>query len=285
MNNIEVPNQNIVDDDFIKLYKPLIYIQTILSSVKVKIRNKFISPPLRIQNLYSVAFIIVNLVLTYLGHFNDDLESEIGVLILFQAYEGLILNVFIIILNNTFYRNSMVELLLTLQTVDRELKVIGKERHNRKIKIFMTQSIIVTILIFVLYMLQMYPFFKLFKGWLFAFNLTMYSVEDAEMILFMIIITVVHHRICHINTLIDFSSEMRWQRAHFKTQLYESIWQAFLGIAGALRLVKKIFRIFVSVSLVTFSNAICYHTVLFLIFGSTRQITIKPSRGKRYILF
>ncbi|PZC79864.1 hypothetical protein B5X24_HaOG215732 [Helicoverpa armigera] len=238
-------NNNILDDDFIKLYKPLIYIQTMLGSARVRIRHKRILMPMKIQTGYSIVFVAANVAAVIIAESSRSHDDKMLVMILVQIYQGLFVNICIIFFNNTLNRGCMMELLLTLQSIDRELKVIGKSRHTNKIYTFMITCTTTILIMMAMHAAQIIVYLDPSKILYFIFSFFIYFNMDFEFIFFVTVMIHLHNRICYINELIAFGCEVHWQQKHMETEVYQRIWKAIVGAGRALRLIEKIFRVYV----------------------------------------
>lgn len=243
-------NKSILDDDFIKIFKPLIYVQTILGSVRVNIRHKFVSPPLWSQTVYSVLLLTFSLYshyyMTYC-YFLEDMNIRTEILNTLQACIGVLLGILVMIVNNFVNRDSNTELFLMLQEIDRELKVIGKGRHNRKINVFVILGTTIIIINHLSLVVVWVPFMhSILPTMLLPVSALSFFIEDFETLLFITVLLYMNERVIYIKKLIDFNTAIRWQQLRLETQVYQRIWQAFNGIVKAIRLTEKLFGIFVS---------------------------------------
>ena len=261
----EESNKYNLDDNFIKSFKPLIYIQTVIGSVRVNIRYNVISPPQWIQSAYALTFITFTWICFTLSlYMNGDVFTknrlELAWAIL-QANIGVILNTAIIITNNFTNRDSNVKLFLTLQRIDRDLKVTGKRRHNTKIYVFNILSIILLLIYHSYRSVVESLFFNLSMAWLMPPVMALFSVEDYETVLFLMILLILHERLAFIKKMLDFGTEIRWQQTLLNIQVHQNIWQAFDGVVEAIRLTERVFRIYVSKSILVYLDSHQTHLV------------------------
>ncbi|GBP79132.1 hypothetical protein EVAR_100094_1 [Eumeta japonica] len=76
MASLENFNSDILDDDFVKIFKPLHCVQALLGTVRVRIQHKYISSTSISQRIYSAMLAVVTLLYTYY-YVNTEMEAYI----------------------------------------------------------------------------------------------------------------------------------------------------------------------------------------------------------------
>lgn len=130
---VDALSADILDEDFIKVFQPLHFTQTLLGFQRVKIDYKFVTATSVYYKFYSSAVYVINVLclIFKLTHCQNMLRSEV---IESQLENVLILNGFfntIIAWKNNFYDDNLnSQIYVKLQRIDRELKLRNSKRLN-----------------------------------------------------------------------------------------------------------------------------------------------------------
>lgn len=142
--------EDILDDNFVNVFRSNFYIQSFFGTLGINIKYKFVTPPTKQYKVYSVIFWLFNLAcvaysVTYCGTKFNSLSTDIPIKI------GVVINV---ITNATmawksaFTGETKSQIYVKLQRIERILKIKDASRMNAKrhrISVFMCITAVILI--------------------------------------------------------------------------------------------------------------------------------------------
>lgn len=250
MNDLEKFGYHLIDNEFIKIFQPIIITQTVLGSARIRVKYKYISGKTTLQKLYSVVLLLVSL-LVYNFSVLFDFEfryqafsSTLDFIVLIQ-YLYISLDLSIRIITNTFmYNIQNAELFVLLQNVDRYMKI---NYLDGKYKNMYNNNLIRVILVLVIYIITSIWYYR-WLDWG-ALFLIVFATEELELLSFSSIVDFLHLRLKHVNDLIDKYNKVKWHtfiRDDLEKCSYRDLLKGFHNIAVIYYLVQKLYSIFVS---------------------------------------
>lgn len=237
---------HIIEEEFFNIFRPIYIIQTILGSVRVHYKDKYISGTTVRQKIYGFIVTLIALHSFYFLNYKLEINNYDKDTIFAKTIQfiPMIFMCFSVIISNVFTQTkSNTSIYVAMQNVDRTLKLLGEEdyikmfRRNLISCVTMFTIYIIMSLSFIITKYQMNSFFNnivIFLGYM------VYSIEDFELLAFLSIINFLHLRIQHLNNmmnkLIMFES----------TKFDEHFAEAYQSIADVYKLLQRLYRLYVS---------------------------------------
>lgn len=242
------------ENGFIKVFKPLFIVQSVIGSMTVSFKDNLICPKFWYQRLYSCAFLIV--CVTAAISFNSVLFSKHSnwSIEIFLEWSHLATSLFlscsVIVINNFVNLKSNYKLFVILERIDEDLRITGNEKHYRVItRLNYGFVFIITILSVIRDIIIEFGNSGLGYMYLYVPTIVFLSVHDMEAFCFVGIIVYLIIRVKYINAMLCRMGEVKWRSLkHLESSVI--IRKLFLGyrhILTAYCLIEKNYGHFVSI--------------------------------------
>lgn len=268
--NFETFNNDIVEEDFFKIFKPMYIILCMTGAAKINYRYKFVCETSILQRLYA-NFLIALTATTFTTSLRKaviynidpinwrpmDGFSYLNIIQLFSTNFTYIL----LILNNTYCnREKNIQIYIVLQNIDRVLKIKEKSKHYKELFNYNRKICLLLLFFYFLWFLLAYKGFTITVKASFNF-FTFYHtiviiiffmsliVEDFEMVMFVSFLRFIQFRIKFVNdALVEIlkSDDNFISMKSLELKDYWNIYTAYRGIARAFNLTHNISRFYVS---------------------------------------
>lgn len=273
MNSLEILRYHLIDDEFIKIFQPIIISQAFLGSARIRVKNKYISGTTSLQKLYSIFLVLATILYKLFvdlrtSNINNEHQTAstldclaIGQLI--SIYADLSIRV----LSDSFlYGDCNANMYVVLQQIDRSLKL---NIINGKYKNMYKNNLIGVILILSVYILILIWYFNWY-GWD-TILFIVFASEEIELLSFLSIIRFLYLRLSYINNFMDKKIKVKWQKyIREDEQIFsnDDVLKGFHNLAMAYYLTQKLYAIYVSYTIlfnkINKYKSFCIHN--FLIF-------------------
>lgn len=250
MNILENLRYHLIDDEFFKIFQHIIKVQTIMGNARISVNNKYISTTTILQKIYSMSLLFVTLLvydykLCFGVYFQYKTPSSTLDFLILGQHIVISINFIIRSISNSFmYSYKNVKLYVTMQKLDRNMKInILDGKYEEMYK----KNLASIILVLSIYSLSLIWYCDLF-GWV-ALVFIVFVIEEIELLSFLSIVRFLHFRLKYVNDLIDIKTKVKWQkyiRENRENCSYYDIWNGFHNLAVAYYLLQKLYGIFVS---------------------------------------
>lgn len=140
-NNIEKVCANVLNDDFIKIFKPTFLMQRILGLLRVNVEYRYATSPTLAYNIYSIALWFVNTICLIDYILNNSCENSFDSKYIDSALKlGSILNgvngLLLICRNNMHRRDDICQFYIKMQKIERYLHIRDTKSKNHSLYTF-----------------------------------------------------------------------------------------------------------------------------------------------------
>lgn len=255
-------NNDILDEDFVKIFKPLYRVQNTLGCLGISVRQKIADNPTLHQKFYAIIIILLSsFCLIYSIMFDDFLNVTIRLTIPINYYFIVIqyCSCYFIYLSIVFNKiflsgNSFRNILVSLQSIDRILH-LDKTRYKYIYfsKLILCSTILTIIAYFIFFIIRCF-----LSGWSLSIYLSLLiyycciSILMFEIIHYVFLILFINSRIQYLNIVLKctikstFYIENVNKLDNLKCRL-KKIFMAYKIILDTCELKKKTFSYFVSI--------------------------------------
>lgn len=214
MVELECYNVDILEDDFIKIFKPIHLSQIVVGTIRMNLKDKFVSECTKIQKAYSMILIIFVTSVSIYQLIFDNSEYKIArrqkYFYLESVYIAFTTLMYVIVVINNKYFNCTknAKLYVSLQKINRILKLRIKEQSNRSNYKFNKFGCIILIMTYILISLNSLFSLNLFMYLWFIAQIIVGAGGDLEMLNLYSILNYLNVRIKCINDMVnDLNSE------------------------------------------------------------------------------
>lgn len=126
--SFESLSRDILNENLIRLFSPFYFVQKILGSCRVDVRDRFVTPPTVMQKCYSLVLVVLSMYSTFNLLHNFFVKKLVTDRSMITVYMIGVFALFVVCLLNVihvrFVNNAEnVKLLLTMQQIDRVMKI------------------------------------------------------------------------------------------------------------------------------------------------------------------
>lgn len=148
----EYLSKDILEEDFVNIFKAIFRLQCAMGSCRVDIKNRFVTPPTILQKCYTLLCILFTLGSMYIvitvsfGMMPDISVTSLGISVLISFFSAFFCNIVHV---RFFNGRQNVEFHVKMQTLDKLMKIEKRKTLNSKLKRANVTSVFLLVLSFV----------------------------------------------------------------------------------------------------------------------------------------
>lgn len=253
MINLEKLSNDLIANEFFKMFKPMYLVMSFLGSTRFQLKDMFISGTSLVQKLYTIIITSITAYAIYQVIYLNSLILNLSVVMLtIQCVFTYIMYPSIIIKNVFFDCTENALIYVTLQNIDKILK-LNKNTNNYK-TMFVQNCILMSFFI----SFQLASFISC--CWVFSlpglnilYSFIFYSsmlVLDCEQVTFACIIKLLQLRLQYVNKLLLKQDQSCWQITEYVQDMHHQHWEfilkSFKSIMVVYYLLQKLYGLYVS---------------------------------------
>lgn len=257
MDSLENSQNNYIEDEFLKIFQPILIVQSFLGFVRISVTNGIISGTTILQRLYLLGILCIGNYSAYYTILLDspfgDKTNELSLHYLSLCFYFItLLKYFISSIIHCFtYRNSNVQLYLTLQNIDRSLNLNSNSGQYNYI--YRRNLSLISLLLFSYCVWAIWYcicFINDSHVWI-LLTFMLFASHDVELINFISIIHFLYTRMEYIDNKITNRGNVKWRNLIRNIEDENSnrdLLQGVINITKSHCLVRKIYSLHVSVN-------------------------------------